>query len=166
MTRMAVVGYAAGLLGLIAIKVLAPGFYAKQDVRTPVKIGLLVLVVTQLLNLVLVPVIAHAGLALSISLGAWANAGLLLTGLRRRGLYRPRAGWLRLSAQVGAATLAMAAMLAATVPRLDWIAMSETPLLRIGAALGLVALGAALYLGVLLLAGIRPRQFLRRSRDD
>ncbi|GAA4407292.1 murein biosynthesis integral membrane protein MurJ [Quisquiliibacterium transsilvanicum] len=166
MTRMAVIGYAAGLLGLIAIKVLAPGFYAKQDVRTPVKIGLLVLVVTQLLNLVLVPVIAHAGLALSISLGAWANAGLLLAGLRRRGLYRPRAGWLRLSVQVGAATLAMAAMLAATVPRFDWIAMHATPLLRIGAALGLVALGAALYLAVLLLAGIRPRQFRRRSRDD
>jgi putative peptidoglycan lipid II flippase len=166
MTRAAVVGYAAGLLGLIAIKVLAPGFYAKQDVRTPVKIGLLVLVVTQLLNLVLVPVIAHAGLALSISLGAWANAGLLLAGLRRRGLYRPRAGWLRLAAQVGAATLAMAGMLAATVPRLDWIAMGETPLLRIGAALGLVAAGAALYLAVLLLSGIRPRQFLRRTRDD
>ena len=166
MTRAAVVGYAAGLLGLIAIKVLAPGFYAKQDVRTPVKIALLVLVVTQLLNLLLVPVIAHAGLALSISLGAWVNAGLLLSGLRRRGLYRPRKGWFRLGLQVGAATLAMAATLAATVPRFDWIAMGAAPLLRIGATLGLVALGAAVYLGVLLLVGLRPRQFLRRTPAD
>ncbi|HWS74523.1 MAG TPA: lipid II flippase MurJ, partial [Quisquiliibacterium sp.] len=147
------------------IKVLAPGFYAQQNVRTPVKIGLLVLVVTQLLNLVLVPQFAHAGLALSISLGAWVNAGLLLSGLMRRGVYRPRPGWIRLAAQVFAATLAMAGLLAATVWRFDWIAMRDTPMLRIGAALGLVALAGAIYLAVLLIAGIRPRQFLRRSSD-
>lgn len=166
MTRNAVIGYAAGLLGLIAIKVLAPGYYARQDVRTPVKIGLVVLVVTQLMNLAFVPLIAHAGLALSISLGAWANAGLLLSGLLRRGVYRPRAGWGRLAAQVAAATAAMSALLLAVVPRLDWIAMRAEPLLRIGAALGLVAAAGALYLGVLLACGIRPRQFLRRSIDQ
>ena len=166
MTRNAVVGYAVGLLGLIAIKVLAPGFYAKQDVRTPVKIGLLVLLVTQLLNLALVPWIAHAGLALSISLGAWANAGLLLVGLRRRGVYQPRAGWTRLGLQVLGATAVMAALLVFTVPRFNWIALGQTPLLRAAATLGLVTLGAAAYLGVLLAAGVRPRQFLRRTRQD
>ena len=166
MTRNAAIGYAAGLLALVAIKVLAPGYYAQQDVRTPVKIGLLVLAATQLMNLALVPFLQHAGLALSISLGAWVNAGLLLTGLLRRGVYRPRSGWTRLGAQVAAATLAMAALLLSIGARFDWIAMRETPALRAGAVLGLVALGAASYLAVLVLTGLRPRQFLRRTRDD
>src|SRR5690606_29084830 len=69
-TSMALMGYGAGLIGLVAIKVLAPGFYARQDIRTPVKIAIGVLVLTQLLNVVLVPHLAHAGLALAIGLGA------------------------------------------------------------------------------------------------
>ncbi len=74
MTSVAVVGYAVGLIGLIAVKILAPGFYAQKDIRTPVKIAVAVLIATQLANLVLVPLLAHAGLALSVSLGACANA--------------------------------------------------------------------------------------------
>lgn len=92
-TRLAVIAYSAGLIGLLAIKILAPGFYAKQDIRTPVKIAIMVLVLTQLLNAILVPWLAHAGLALAIGLGACINALALLTGLRRRGVYRPGAGW-------------------------------------------------------------------------
>ena len=69
MTTHALMGYGLGLLGLVAIKVLAPGFYASQDIRTPVRIAVVVLVLTQLLNLVLVPVFAHAGLAMAIGLG-------------------------------------------------------------------------------------------------
>ena len=93
-TTHALMGYGAGLLGLIAIKVLAPGFYASQDIRTPVKIAIVVLVLTQLLNLALVPVFQHAGLALAIGIGALVNATWLLVGLRRKGSYRPGA-WLR-----------------------------------------------------------------------
>ncbi|MEZ5737975.1 MAG: murein biosynthesis integral membrane protein MurJ, partial [Burkholderiaceae bacterium] len=108
MTRATVLGYSVGLIGLIAIKVLAPGFYARKDIRTPVRIAILVLVVTQAMNALLVPVFAHAGLALSISIGASLNAGLLLAGLLRRGSYRPLAGWGRFGGAVGAASATMA----------------------------------------------------------
>eukprot|EP01031_Cornospumella_fuschlensis_P015525 gene15525-18979_t len=69
----------------IPLKVLAPGFYAKQDIRTPVKVAIVVLVLTQLLNLLFVPQLGHAGLALSIGCGALVNALWLLIGLHRRG---------------------------------------------------------------------------------
>ena len=163
MTALAVTGYSAGLLGLISVKVLAPGFYAKQDIRTPVKIALFVLALTQVLNLAFVPWLQHAGLALSISVGATGNALLLLIGLRRRGAYRPSAGWLPFALKVGAAGLAMALMLAYAVGAFDWIALRAQPLLRAGLVLGIVAGAGALYLGVLLALGVRPRHFLRRA---
>ena len=91
-TAVALSGYSLGLLGLIAVKILAPGFYARQNIRTPVKIAVLSLVCVQLSNVVLVPVLAHAALAVSVSVGALVNAGFLLMGLRRHGVYRPQAG--------------------------------------------------------------------------
>jgi len=165
MTRRAVLAYSVGLLGLVAIKILAPGFYGRQDVRTPFKIGLVVLVVTQALNLVFVPLFAHAGLALSISVAAIANAGLLLGGLVRRGIYRPQPGWLGFGWRLAVALAALALLLWAVVPQFDWVALREQPLLRIALALGLVGAGAALYLGVLVILGLRPRQFIRRTGD-
>ena len=92
-TSVAVVGYAVGLIGLIGVKILAPGFYAQKDIRTPVKIAVFVLIATQLANLALVPWLAHAGLALSVSLGACVNALALFIGLKRRGLYRAQGKW-------------------------------------------------------------------------
>lgn len=165
MTRAAVVSYSVGLIGLISIKVLAPGFYARQDLRTPVKIAIFVLVVTQLLNLVTVPWLRHAGLALSISIGALANAGLLLAGLWQRRSWRPLPGWPRFLLATAAASIAMTSLLTWYVPRVDWIAMQAQPLLRIALVLGTVGAAGALYIVVLTLFGVRPRQFLRRSRD-
>ena len=83
-TALAVVGYSVGLLGLIAVKILAPGFYAQKDIRTPVKIAIVVLIATQLANVGLVPIFAHAGLALSVGLGACANALALFIGLQKK----------------------------------------------------------------------------------
>src|SRR5690606_9131107 len=165
MTRMAVAAYSVGLIGLIAIKVLAPGFYARQDLRTPVKIALFVLVVTQLLNLVTVPWLRHAGLALSISIGALANAGLLLSGLWRRGAWRPLPGWPRFLLATGAGSAAMALALGFFVPGVDWVGMQAQPLTRVALVLGTVAAAGLLYLAVLAAFGLRPAQFLRRSRD-
>ncbi|MEY3638532.1 MAG: putative peptidoglycan biosynthesis protein MurJ, partial [Pseudomonadota bacterium] len=88
-TTMALTGYGVGLIGLVAIKVLAPGYYASQDIKTPVKIAVVVLCFTQILNLVLVPYLAHAGLALSIGLGALLNAAWLYVGLLKKGRYKP-----------------------------------------------------------------------------
>jgi putative peptidoglycan lipid II flippase len=163
MTSRAVLAYSIGLFGLIAVKILAPGFYGVQDVRTPFRIALIVLAITQGLNLIFVPVFAHAGLALSISVAALANAGLLLAGLMSRGIYSPQPGWGAFSARLMVALLAMAVLLWFAVPRFDWVALKAEPLLRIALALGLVGGAAALYLGILLALGLRPRQFIRKT---
>jgi len=163
MTVLALQGYGVGLLGLIAIKVLAPAFYARQDIRTPVKIAIGVLVATQLLNVVLVPWLGHAGLALSIGLGAWVNAGLLLAGLLRRGAYRPEPGWARFALQVLLANVALGLALAWAAGAVDWIGLQGQWGRRAGAVAAVLG-GVALLYGLLLLAlGLRPRQFLRRA---
>ena len=158
----ALAGYGAGLLGLVAIKVLAPGYYASQDVRTPVKIAIAVLVITQLLNLALVPLMAHAGLALSIGLGALVNALWLLVGLLRRGSFRPNPGWRLYMLQVLAASVLMAVFLLWASDHFDWLQMRAHSLQRAG-LLALVVVGAAgLYFGVLWVAGLKFRALLRR----
>lgn len=166
MTSAALVGYSVGLVGLVAIKVLAPGFYAKQDIRTPVRIALFVLAVTQLLNLLFVPMFAHAGLALSISVGALANAGLLLAGLRRRGLYQPSPGWPRFLLQVGIAACALTLVLIWGAGQLDWVALQARPAVRAAWVFALIGGAGLAYLAALVAAGVRPRAFLRRTRRD
>ncbi|MFY3384393.1 murein biosynthesis integral membrane protein MurJ [Paracidovorax sp. MALMAid1276] len=155
-------GYGAGLLGLVAIKVLAPGYYASQDVRTPVKIAIVVLVITQLLNAALVPFIAHAGLALSIGLGALVNALWLLVGLLRRGSYQPRPGWGRFALQVVAASALLAVLLLWGSQHFDWVGMRGRSLQRVGLLAGLMVAAAVVYFGALWAAGLKLRQVLRR----
>jgi len=163
MTTRALRGYGVGLMGLIGVKVLAPGFYARQDTRTPVRIALVVLVATQALNLALVPWLGHAGLALSIGLGALLNAGCLLVGLRGGGIYRPRAGWGAFLLRTGVACTALGATLAWAARAFDWIALQAHWGQR-AAWMALVLLGAAVvYFLVLLACGMRPAQF-RRAR--
>ncbi len=158
----ALAGYGAGLLGLVAIKVLAPGYYASQDIRTPVKIAIAVLVITQLLNLVLVPRLAHAGLALSIGLGALVNALWLLAGLLRRGSFVPGPGWWLYGLQVLAASALMAVFLLWAAGHFPWVQMRGQSLQRAG-LLALMVLGAAvIYFGVLWAAGLKLRAMLRR----
>jgi len=161
-TTWALMGYGCGLLGLVAIKVLAPGFYANQDIKTPVRIAVAVLCLTQLLNLVLVPVFAHAGLALSIGLGAMVNATWLLWGLRRRGSYQPAPGWGPFSLQVGLGCCLLAGFLFWANQALPWVALRSQAGWRVG-YLALVLLGSALlYLGALWACGLQWRQFLKR----
>lgn len=159
---LALTGYGAGLLGLVAIKVLAPGYYASQDIRTPVKIAVVVLVITQLLNVALVPWLAHTGLALSIGLGALVNALWLLLGLLRRGSYRPLPGWGRYALQVGTASILLAAFLLWGEARFDWIALRSHSGERVGLLALLLCASVGLYFGVLRLAGLNLRQTLRR----
>ncbi|GAB3248052.1 murein biosynthesis integral membrane protein MurJ [Chitinimonas naiadis] len=167
MTTQALQAYAVGLMALISIKVLAPAFYAQQDIRTPVRIGIVALIVTQLFNLLLVGSLnhlglAHAGLALAISLGACVNAGLLLAGLKRRGIYRPRPGWSAFLSKLGLAVILMAAVLACLQWQLG--AWHGIPTLhKIGKLTLLVSAGIATYFGVLAAFGFRPRDFSRRS---
>ena len=111
MTQRALVAYSVGLLGIIVIKVLAPGFYAQQNIRTPVKIAIFTLIVTQLFNLVLIGPLAHAGLALAISAGACLNAGLLFYQLRKQQMYQPQPGWAMFGFKLVVAVAVMSAVL-------------------------------------------------------
>ena len=161
-TTSALMGYGVGLVGLVAIKVLAPGFYASQDIRTPVKIAVAVLVITQLLNIVLVPMLQHAGLALAIGLGACINALWLLFGLLRRGSYRPEPGWGLFALRVGVACGLLAAFLLSLANSLDWIALQAQGFKRLGLmALVLLASGT-MYLVTVRLLGLNLRQLLQR----
>jgi putative peptidoglycan lipid II flippase len=162
MTQQAVLGYSIGLLGLIAVKVLAPGFYAKQDIRTPVKIAIAVVVATQLMNLAFVPWLGHAGLPLSIGVGATLNAAVLAWGLTQRGSLRPEPGWALFLVRILGACAVMAALLLHIETGIDWMALSETPWLRVAAVLASVMLAVAVYFGALALMGLHPRMLLRR----
>jgi putative peptidoglycan lipid II flippase len=162
-TVLALRGYGVGLLGLVAIKVLAPAFYARADIATPVRIAVVVLVATQALNLVLVPWLGHAGLALSIGLGALVNAGLLLGGLLRRRLYTPRPGWGAFAFKLLLANLLLGAGLGWAASAIDWIALGTRWGLRATALAGVLAGVALLYFAALAACGLRPRDFVRRG---
>jgi putative peptidoglycan lipid II flippase len=162
-TVRALMGYGVGLIGLIGVKVLAPAFYARQDIRTPVRIAIAVLLVTQAANLVLVPWLGHAGLALSIGLGALINAGTLAYGLIRMGIYRPAPGWLGFGLRVVVACALLGAALAWGEAQVDWIALREHEGLRLGWLGGLLGGVAILYFGALAVLGIDLRQFAGRD---
>jgi putative peptidoglycan lipid II flippase len=162
MTRNALVGYAVGLAGIILVKVLAPGFYAKQNVRTPVKVAVVTLVITQLLNAAFVPVFRHAGLALSISVGACFNAAWLWILMRRSGVYRPEPGWGAFLLKLAVALYLMGGAL--------WFSMgSESSWFEIPAATRaikltlVIAAGTLSYFAALRLMGFRLRDFSRHE---
>ncbi len=158
----ALAGYGAGLLGLVAIKVLAPGFYASRDMRTPVRIAVVVLVLTQLMNIAFVPLLKHAGLALSIGLGALINALWLLLGLRRRGSWTPSAGWGRFGLQVLAATALLAVFLMWASGAFPWVQLRAESYKRAGLLALILLASAAIYFGALWAAGVKLRQFVTR----
>jgi putative peptidoglycan lipid II flippase len=162
MSSQALVAYSVGLVGLILVKVLAPGFYARQNIKTPVKIGVLTLAATQLMNLAFIYPLRHTGLALAIGLGACLNALLLFRKLREHGIYQPRPGWTRFAGQLLAALGVMGVVL--------WFAMGSTaswlagaPLARAARVSAVVAAGAASYFATLWLLGVRPHDFVKRA---
>lgn len=163
-TRDAVIAYSIGLVGLIAVKVLAPGFYAKQDIRTPVKFAVITLIATQLMNLIFIWELRHAGLALAISLGACLNAGLLLRGLRRRAIYQPLPGWGIFTCKLMLAVYVMGAVLWLLAgDATSWLAAGA--LERAGRLALLVAAGASAYFATLWIFGFRLGDFARQARD-
>lgn len=164
MSRTALVGYSVGLIGLILVKILAPGFYARQDIRTPVKIGIVTLFATQMMNLLFVfgMQLHHAGLALSIGLGACFNSAILFYFLRKRGIYHPEPGWGRFFVKLCIALLALGLAL--------WFGMGEEQhwltvhgWARIIHLAWLVLLGVAVYFAVLFALGFRLADFAKRG---
>jgi putative peptidoglycan lipid II flippase len=162
MATRSLMAYALGLQGFILVKVLSPGFFARQDTKTPVKIGVIAMVSNMVMNVILVFPLAHAGLALATSLSAFINAGLLFRILRRDGVYRPEPGWLKLLLQVLAANIAMAAVLWWGAGDLQqWFAWGGMQ-----RALQLVlwiAVGAAVYFIMLFLTGVRFRRLWQQK---
>jgi len=156
--------YAAGLLGIILVKILAPAFYARQDIRTPVRIAIGVLIATQAMNYLFVPLLGVAGLALSIGLGACINAAFLYAGLRRRRIYAPHAGWLGFFLKVVVAVAVMGGAAWLMQGQLDWVGMRAHAILRICALLLIIGVSAAVYFAVLFALGFRPRDFMRRAK--
>lgn len=161
MTAYALMMYALGLLGFSLVKVLAPGYFARQDARTPVRVGMISLGVNIAFNVLLVLPLARAGfpaphilLAFSTALAAIVNSALLFRGLRRAGVYRAAPGWPRFASQVLSANLVMAT-------GLWWLAGATQEWLAAGAwerALRLsacVAGGAAAYFATLWITGLR-----------
>ncbi len=162
-SALALMGYGAGLLGIIGVKILAPGFYARQDMRTPVRIAVTVLILTQCLNLVLVPYLKHAGLALSIGLGAVVNAAWLFVGLRRAGWYTPAPGWLGFGLRVLVAAALLSGLLGWGAQTFDWVALGAHEGRRIGLLAAFLGGAALLYFAALAAMGIRLRHFMRRG---
>ncbi|HEX8980205.1 MAG TPA: murein biosynthesis integral membrane protein MurJ [Parasulfuritortus sp.] len=162
MTRLALVAYSVGLLGLILIKVLAPGFYARQDIKTPVKIAITTLLATQAMNLAFIGPLKHAGLALSIGLGACLNAAILFTKLRRKAIYQPQPGWWPFLGKLAIALAAMAAVLwFGMLGEARWLEYRTGQ--RVLHLAALVAGGSLSYFTVLWLLGFRLRDFHRRA---
>ncbi|MFG0381333.1 murein biosynthesis integral membrane protein MurJ [Pseudomonas sp. zbq_18] len=164
MTQQALVAYSIGLLALILVKILAPGFYAQQNIKTPVRIAIVSLLATQAMNALFVfgLDLKHAGLALAISLAACLNAGLLYWQLRSRRMYQPQPGWLLFLLKVVVAVVVMVAVLLALLSVMPAWGQGDmwVRLLRLG---GVVLAGLLSYFAMLALLGFRPRDFARRA---
>ncbi len=162
MTRAALIAYSVGLAGIVLIKILAPGFYARQNIKTPVKIAIFTLCVTQLFNLAFVPFLQHAGLALATGLGACINAGLLFYFIRKHQFYQPQPDWLVFFLKLAVALYLMGGAL-------WWMMGTETSWLTMGAGTravklaALVATGAAVYFASLWVMGFRLHEFSKRA---
>lgn len=161
-TRSALAAYCVGLTGIILVKILAPGFYAQQNVRTPVKIALVSLLATQAMNFAFIGWLKHAGLALSIGLAACLNAALLYHGLRRRQVYVPQPGWWLFLFKMLLALGVMGAVLwLGTGSEQQWLRFVLFE--RIWRLAALIAAGGASYFAVLWLLGFRLRDFSRKA---
>jgi len=171
MAAISLLVYSSGLIGFILVKVLAPGYFARQDTKTPVKVGLIAMVANMLMNVAfVVPMLKlgwaapHAGLALATSISAFINAGLLYRGLKKAGVYSPLTGWLKLFFQTGFAVSVMGALVFMLSGELSfWITATASQ--RILQLSWIIPLGAMCYFIVLWLSGVRFSQLRRPNHN-
>ncbi|NHB91012.1 murein biosynthesis integral membrane protein MurJ [Photorhabdus cinerea] len=162
MTQRALIAYCFGLMGIIIVKVLAPGFYSRQDIKTPVKIAIATLILTQLMNLVFIGPLKHAGLALSIGLAACFNASMLYWQLRKQNIFKPLAGWGVFLFKLVVAIAVMIAVLAVTL----WLMPAweqGNMAIRLLRLMMVVIAGAGSYFAALALMGFRLKDFAQRD---
>ena len=162
MTALALQAFAVGLVGFSYVKILAPAYFAREDTKTPVRIGLIALAVNFVLSVSLAWYLTsigfagtHAGLALAISVAALLNALLLYRGLRRESVLRHSSGWQTLLIQVLAANALMWAALAWLERPLEWW-LGASSVDRVGFLAVSIIAGAGVYVAALLVLGLRP----------
>jgi len=162
MARLSLMAYSCGLVPFMVIKVLAPGFYAQQDTKTPVKIAIVAMVVNMVMNLILMQFLQHAGLALATSIAAAVNATLLFRILRKREIYQPPSGWLLLLLRAGIAAGVMGgALYWLAGPLQQWLVSDWV--WQAGHLAAWVIAGAVTYFVVLAVVGVRVRDFRGRE---
>ncbi len=162
MTQHALIAYSVGLVGIILVKVLAPGFYARQNIKTPVRIAIFTLVITQLMNLAFIGPLQHVGLALAIGLAACINAGLLYWQLRKHKLFEPQPGWTLFLIKLVVAVVVMSTVLLGLLYVMP--AWDQGNMLARFSRLGLVvAAGVIAYFGVLAAFGFRIKDFTKKA---
>ena len=162
MTQRALVAYSVGLMGLIVVKVLAPGFYSRQDIKTPVKIAIVTLIMTQLMNLAFIGPLKHAGLSLSIGLAACLNAGLLYWQLRKQDIFTPQPGWASFLLRLAIAVVVMAAALVGMLYVMPEWAQGTMPY-RLMRLMAVVVVGVVVYFATLAVLGFKVKEFTRRT---
>ncbi|HEB83131.1 MAG TPA: murein biosynthesis integral membrane protein MurJ [Gammaproteobacteria bacterium] len=166
---LSLMAYMLGLPAFIFIKILAPGYYARQDTRTPVRIGIIAMLSNMVMNIAfVVPMVMldyeapHVGLALATSLSAYINAGLLYTGLRRNAIFTPESGWAAWIFRIVIATTAMAAVIVWLNPTaIEWSQWHAIE--RLSHLAWIVAAGAGVYFLMLYLQGLRPAQLKKQG---
>ncbi|MCF6299447.1 MAG: polysaccharide biosynthesis C-terminal domain-containing protein, partial [Thiomicrorhabdus sp.] len=160
MSGMSLMAYSFGLLGFILVKILAPAFYARKDMKTPVKVAIIALVTNMVLNLILIGPFAHVGLAAATTISAFVNSGLLYWYLRKQEVFKPLSGWAKLFVQVILANVILVAFLLwFSPPVAEWLLFDWEQ--RIMWLFGLVFAVIALYAVSLLLLGLNPKKMLK-----
>jgi putative peptidoglycan lipid II flippase len=168
MATLSLMAYSFGLLGFILVKVLVPGYFSRQDTKTPVKIGIIALLVNMVLNvLIVVPWLQsgaagpHAGLAVATSISSFLNAGLLYRGLLKEGVIRHEGGWRSFLLRVLVATAVMAMLISYFVPAQErwfeadfWVALGWLSIAIFG--------GGVAYIGTLFALGMRPSELVMK----
>lgn len=160
-SAMALQALSGGILAFMLVKVFAPAFYARQDIKTPVRIGIIAMVANMVFNLMLVWHLEHVGLSLASTLSAFLNAGLLYKGLHEKGIYRFGRHWLKLAVRFALANAVMVAVLLAITPDSQWWLANQS-WSRVGWVLLICAGGAASYGVALLAVGFRPHELRHR----
>ena len=155
---MALFAYLSGLLSFMFIKILAPGYYARQDTKTPVKIGIIAMVANMIFNLMLAPFIGYVGLALATSLSATLNAWLLYRGLKAQGVYQLSAKTLIFIAKLVLSAGVMALVVYQLSSSFDvWLTMKF--LEQVEQLTLCIVAGVASYLVMIILLGVRFSDF-------
>ena len=165
-TSLAIRGYSIGMIGLIGIKIVAPAFYARKDIKTPVIVAILSVVVVQACNFFTVPLFSHAGLALSVAIGSCFNAGVLLIILLKRQWYASNVGWIAYIAKIAMGAIAMAAFLFWIQTGLDWAAMQGEWGIRLVMVLAIIVAAAVIYFATLFIFGWRARELRHAAKQN